>query len=44
MQKLLQGLQHFQTNIFGTQRELLSVDWVFKIETVEVYGFDPEIC
>lgn len=22
MQKLLQGLQHFQTNIFGTQREL----------------------
>jgi carbonic anhydrase len=87
MQKLLQGLQHFQTNIFGTQRELFERltegqspevlfitcsdsrinpnlltqtepgelsglsqgmiklhGWVYKIETGEVYGYDPEIC
>ena len=44
MQKLLQGLQHFQTNILEHNVNFLSVDWVCEIETGEVYGFDPEVC
>ncbi|MDO9162329.1 MAG: hypothetical protein Q8N35_12385 [Methylococcaceae bacterium] len=53
MQKLIQGLQHYQTKIFGSQQELFERlsqgnlklhDWIYTIETGEVFGYDPESC